>query len=235
MVLSVPLAARIAALPPAVAPAASPGDTLPPAARAAVLDALDRGETHYTDRPGVPELRARIAARLTARFGLTVKGGSDVVVTCGVEEARFVALQELAKPGSIVFAVGNAAERVAGAAAIRGAGVVPTPVPEAVLAFLPASAGEPALRAALDQIGPDTVVVFEDDAGPGFHPAAVADFAARTVTIGDLVAPGLAGARVGFLAAPTLRAPALRDFKQALTICTTNLSQWAALAAMGEP
>lgn len=53
-------------------------------------EALERGETHYTDRPGMRALRERIAARLS-EMGLTPERDADtVVVTAGESEARFV-------------------------------------------------------------------------------------------------------------------------------------------------
>ncbi|TVR85364.1 MAG: hypothetical protein EA416_16980 [Trueperaceae bacterium] len=67
-----------------------------------------------------------------------------------------------------------------------------------------------------------------------FHPAAVG-LAEHTVTIGALgLDAGIEAWRVGFLAAPSATAGPLRDFKQALTLCTTNLSQWGALALLEE-
>lgn len=51
--------------------------------------ALLGGETHYTARPGLPELRAAVGERLRAA-GLS--GPGEVVVTAGRREALFVAL-----------------------------------------------------------------------------------------------------------------------------------------------
>jgi hypothetical protein len=44
---------------------------------------------------------------------------------------------------------------------------------------------------------------------------------------------GMASWRLGFLAAPAAKAGPLREFKQALTICSTNVSQWGALGLGG--
>ena len=66
-----------------------------------------------------------------------------------------------------------------------------------------------------------------------FHPHSIAGFGERVVTIGEIgLEHGLVGARLGYLAAPAGSSAGLRDFKQALTICSTNLSQWAALAVV---
>ena len=89
-------ATALLALPPA--PLASSNPTMAPAAVAAVLDALDRGETHYTDRPGILPMREKVAEILNRRFALGC-GAGDVVLTCGATEARFVSVQQLLKPG----------------------------------------------------------------------------------------------------------------------------------------
>ena len=65
--------------------------------REAAKAALDRGETHYTARPGVPELRAAIARRSTEDgYPATTEG---TVVTNGGAEALYIALQSTLRPG----------------------------------------------------------------------------------------------------------------------------------------
>jgi aspartate/methionine/tyrosine aminotransferase len=230
MSFAIPLSARAETLlllkAEGVIPAAQ---TMGDAAIAAVNDALDREETHYTDRPGILPLRQRVADHLTGRFGLALNAKSDVVVTCGVTEARFVAVQQLCKPGDKVFSA--APDKIAGAAELRGAGLAQTPA-GAVLVHITGSMGEDAIRQAIAKAGSTATVLFEiDDDDSRFHPAMIEGLAGRTVTIGGVLGDGaLASASVGYLAGQ-FQSAALRDFKQALTICTTNLSQWAALAA----
>ena len=62
-----------------------------PALVAAVNEALSRGETHYTDRPGILPLREQVTKSFRKRFGLEADARSAAVITCGVVEARFVA------------------------------------------------------------------------------------------------------------------------------------------------
>lgn len=52
-----------------------------------VRDALLAGETHYTARPGIPELRAKLLERLA----ISDRTADEVVITCGEREALFVA------------------------------------------------------------------------------------------------------------------------------------------------
>jgi aspartate/methionine/tyrosine aminotransferase len=204
---------------------------MPPEAVAAVNDALDREETHYTDRPGILALRERAAAYLNARFATAFSGKSELVITCGVTEARFVTVQQLCRSGDTMFsATGEGA--IIGPAILRGVSLGSGPG-DAVLLHVASSRSEETIRGLLAQTPASAFILFEvDESASSFHPASVEGFADRTVTIGGILEDSvLSGARVGYLASPAKPAPGLRDFKQALTICTTNLSQWAALAA----
>ncbi len=211
-----------------------PSGPVPEAAVRATLDALERGETHYTDRPGILPLREAVTRKLRERFGLDIDPKANTVITCGATEARFVAVQELLGPGDGLYAGAHSA-RLEGPLVIRGAGLTETLETARVL-YLTSSLSEDAQRGLLEGLSGDALIVFElDDEASTFHPARLEAFADRTVTIGDLGVPdGLLSWRVGFLAAPSASAAGLRDFKQALTICTTNLSQWAALAVVAQ-
>jgi len=200
-----------------------------PPIRAAVEAALDRGETHYTDRPGILPLREKIAALLRLRFGVEINAKNDLVVTCGVTEARFVATQQLLRPGETLAAPAEA-DRLYGAAALRRVVLETAISPDTQAVYLTSATPESALREYLAAAPKIATVLYEvDEPASRFHPAQLAEFADRTVTIGQL---GEESWRIGYLASPGAFSPAMRDFKQALTICSTNLSQWAALAAM---
>ena len=66
--LARPLASRVAELAPVAAPATE-NPPVPANVIAAAEEALARGETHYTDRPGIPEFRAWVAGHLLDRWG----------------------------------------------------------------------------------------------------------------------------------------------------------------------
>ena len=243
MELIVPLAQRVRrlqALAPEARDAVARGRDVPvpEPVRVAADEALQRGETHYTDRPGILPLRRQVARRLAREFGAEVDAAKGVVITCGGTEARFVAVQQLLPEGGTLVALSHP-ERVAAACVVRGVtlegpdGIVPSE--SRVALYLngetPISVADAWLARAREHGWP---VVFEADAG-GRHPAAVG-LADQTVTIGSLgLDQGMASWRLGFLAAPAATAGPLRDFKQALTICTTNVSQWGALALETEP
>lgn len=235
MTLSVPLAERAEMLlARGYNELSGSSEPVPEAVVRATLDAFARGETHYTDRPGILPLREAVTKRLRERFGLEADPKANTLITCGATEARFVAVQELLGPGDGLY-TGMNPERLEGALIVRSAELTEN-VGEARVLFLTSSMSEAEQRGLLEQVNEDAVVILElDDEATTFHPAQLERFANRTVTIGDLgVWDSLLSWRVGFLAAPPASAAGLRDFKQALTICTTNLSQWAVLAVMAE-
>jgi aspartate/methionine/tyrosine aminotransferase len=227
MPFAIPLADRIEAL-LQNAPAESDSSNDRPSANIlqAVESALDRGETHYTDRPGILALRQRIAGLLKSRFGLEIDARNNVIVTCGITEARFVASQQVLKPGDKLAAPVNS-HRLSGAAILRRIQLV-TAGFQAI--YLTSSTAETALRSHIAAAAPTALILYElDEHESHFHPAQLPGCENRTLTLGAL---GAESWRVGYLAAPSVFSSGLRDFKQSLTICTTNLSQWAMLAAM---
>ncbi len=220
------------------APSGQPATCVSLRVRSAIEDALARGETHYTDRPGILPLREKVAALLHARFGIAMNAKTDLLISCGVTEARFVAIQQLLAPGD-TLAAPAAAERLRGAALLGRVDVVSTvPVVPAGAdsMYLTSSSTEASLRSHLSAAAFKMPILYEvDDSGNSFHPAQVRGFEGRTVTIGALHVGARGDSdcwRVGYLASPAGLSPGMRDFKQALTICSTNLSQWAALAAV---
>ena len=70
--------------------------------RDAAKSALDRGATHYTPTPGIPELRAAIAADATARKGFAVTP-DRVIVTPGGKPVMFFAVLALVDEGDEVI------------------------------------------------------------------------------------------------------------------------------------
>jgi aspartate/methionine/tyrosine aminotransferase len=210
------------------APANTGLDPAPANVRLAVEAALDRGETHYTDRPGVLLLREKIAQALRERFGILTDARREVIVTCGVTEARFLAVQQLLQCGDVLTAPG-AKELLFGAAVLRGAELTESIPADVRMVYLQSSTSEASLRSNLARTPASALVLFEvDERESGFHPGQIESFAHRTITIGGL---GEESWRIGYLAWPGGASDSLRDFKQNLTICSTNLSQWASLAA----
>ncbi len=64
------------------------------AAIEAATKALQNGQTHYVDVPGIAPLREALADYLSASMG-TSYAMKDILVTAGIQEARFLTLQKI--------------------------------------------------------------------------------------------------------------------------------------------
>ena len=234
--LSRPLAARVAGLsrlPQHSHPQAAAAPPLPARVQQAAIDALARGETHYTDRPGLPELRQWVADDLNRRWQLALEP-QEVTITCGSTEARYVIITRLAEAGTAVLCPGDATP-IRGALHLAGADLAKSPSAANIrLLYLPADWAA-ARRSECDdwlaQAQSEGWWVIWDlsfaPQMPDFHPAQNEKLRPRTVTVHSLSAH-LPGWRLGWMAG-SAAALSLRAGKQAITICTTNVSQWAGL------
>jgi aspartate/methionine/tyrosine aminotransferase len=75
---------------------------------ASLADALRRGAGrlhHYTPDPGLPELRAGVAAYLARSFGLHVDAEREILITPGANHAAYMALSVLLEAGDEVLLV----------------------------------------------------------------------------------------------------------------------------------
>jgi aspartate/methionine/tyrosine aminotransferase len=209
-------------------------DVAPEVARAAAIAALERGETHYTDRPGILPLRKKVAEMLNARFGLEADPNT-IVITCGDTEARFVSVQCLLGSGDALLCLERAG-LLEPALIIRDAGLVKSDDEQKnIKALYLTSDTDPAQRDYYLQQAKENNwwVIFEVTNDDKFHPARDSALENKVITIGGIgKQEGLESWRVGFLHAPKGEAAELRSFKQALTICTMSLSQYAALATL---
>jgi hypothetical protein len=113
---------------------------------------------------------------------------------------------------------------------LRGAKLADSIPENSRMVYLQSSTPESSLRSHLARTPASALILFEVDTSENrFHPGQVEGSENRTITIGGL---GEESWRIGYLASPGGPSGILRDFKQALTICSTNLSQWAALEAL---
>lgn len=226
--LSRPLAGRVAGLADLDPPAADAPD-LPASVIEAATSALDRGETHYTDRPGIPEFRAWVAEHLRERYNVAVDP-AEVTITCGSTEARFVCMTLLAAPGSAVLCPGDSS-LIRGALRLIGARVVDSIQDDISLLYLtPDVYRETSIELLQRAEASDWWIVYDlsfAKTDPPFHPAQNPKLASRVVTINSL-SHRMAGWRLGWMAGSEM-ALRLRAGKQAITICTTAVSQWAGL------
>jgi N-succinyldiaminopimelate aminotransferase len=71
----------------------------PPAVVEAAVEALRSGRNQYAPGPGVPELRAAVAAHQLRHYGIELDPASQVVITAGATEAVAAAILALVNPG----------------------------------------------------------------------------------------------------------------------------------------
>lgn len=95
---------------------------------AAVSDALDRGETHYTSRPGIAPLRHALADQLAAETGITYDPEREVLISSGGQEGLFVAVHMLVRPGDEVLLADPGYPTYADAVRLAGGTCVSVPV-----------------------------------------------------------------------------------------------------------
>ncbi|MBR4400532.1 MAG: pyridoxal phosphate-dependent aminotransferase [Synergistes sp.] len=82
--------------------AGEPDFKSPEAANSAAIEAIKRGESHYTPTPGIPELRAEVCRYYKNRFGLDYAPG-QVTVAPGAKPLLYEAMQALVDEGDEVI------------------------------------------------------------------------------------------------------------------------------------
>lgn len=80
-----------------------PDFTTPEPIVQAGIEALKRGETHYTSNSGLMELRRAIAEHLDRLYGQTYNPASEILITVGVSEALYLACAAVLDPGDEVI------------------------------------------------------------------------------------------------------------------------------------
>ena len=82
--------------------AGEPDFASPPAAVQAAIDAINRGETHYTPTSGIPELKEAIQSYYVRRFGLEYRQ-DEILVGAGAKPLLYEAFACLLNPGDEVI------------------------------------------------------------------------------------------------------------------------------------
>jgi aspartate/methionine/tyrosine aminotransferase len=226
--LARPIAARIAALPDPVDIALN--QPIPEAVQQRAAAAMTAGHTHYTDRPGILPLRSRVVETLGRDYGIEMSA-DEVTITCGATEARFVALKQLARPGTKILCAEDGAA-ITGVAALIGIELTgDTQQLDLSMVYLTPSDSIEQRNQLLETAAEQGLWILWDMAAgkaiDGFHPAQNQAVAHRVITIGS-ASDALPGWRVGWMAGSEA-ANKLRAFKQSVTICTTSVAQWAVL------
>lgn len=217
--------------------------------RDAAKAALEGGETHYTARTGILPLRQAVAESSTADgFPATAEG---VAITNGGAEALYIALQAVLQPGSRALLCEPVPLRVtdvvqfigAEPVAVRGIGDACLDGGDVVVAAAPSvlsglAVPDDDLAALIETaLGQNMTVIVDRSAAPNRYqpapPFGRPDLAAEVVTIGSFSGGyGLAGWRVGYFSSPAASMDRMAGLKEAMSISTTTVSQFAALAAL---
>ncbi len=87
----------------------------------AAADAVLAGHNQYPPGPGVPALRAAVAAHQAARYGIALDPDREVLVTTGATEGLAAAVLALARPGDEVLTLEPFYDSYAAVAAMAGA------------------------------------------------------------------------------------------------------------------
>jgi len=96
----------------------------------AAIEALLRGETHYTPTPGIPELRQAIASTVKRDLKIDVSWRDNVLVTVGGKEAILVGLAAILEPGDEVIVPDPGYPAYEGGVAFLGGRPVPLQLKE---------------------------------------------------------------------------------------------------------
>ena len=104
-----------------------PDFTTPEPIVRAAIESLEAGESHYTSKGGMPELRGAVSAGLEELYGVTYDPVSEILITVGASEAMDAAVRAIVDPGDEV--IYHEPSFVAYAPLISFAGGVPVAVP----------------------------------------------------------------------------------------------------------
>lgn len=232
-----------------------PTAALPASALRGAIGALEQGQTHYVDVPGIMPLREAIASGLGADYR-----ADAIVVTASVQEARLLTLQilgqssgSLALPSVVHPGVRKAlgvrplvhrwlevddgarllpSVEVVGAALASGAKCVFLESPSRLTgAVYSAAEVEHLGRLVVEH---SALIVWDQGlsqwAATGASLGALGVGAERVTLIGEVFpGVGLEGLAIGFIATSGTHTADFTSLKQIIAICTSTASQYAAL------
>lgn len=93
--------------------------------REAAIEALKRGETHYTPTPGIAELREAVAEHIKQAYGVEYEWDKSVVITVGGKQGAFASILAVVDEGDEVIYPNPGYPIYESAAAYAGAKPVP--------------------------------------------------------------------------------------------------------------
>lgn len=99
----------------------------PQVIKQATIAAIEAGHVHYSALPGLPELRAALAAKLD-RFNSLPVTADDIVVTNGLTQASYAAIMAVVDPGDEVILLDPFYPQHVGKVELAGGVVVTAPL-----------------------------------------------------------------------------------------------------------
>jgi aspartate aminotransferase/aminotransferase len=208
--------------------------------KAAAVDALDRGEVHYTSNYGIEPLRRGIAEKLRRDNGLEYDPDGEVIVTAGATEAVFCTVVALVDPGEEVL-VPDPGWTYRPAVEVAGATPVGYPL-------RPGDGFQPDLDALAELVSPDTsLLVVNTPQNPTgavvdrAHAAAIRDLAVEhdlTVLSDEIyerIIYGREHLSLGALDGMAGRTVTVNGFSKAYSMTGWRLGYLAAPAALADP
>ena len=106
---------------------------------AGASEAMESGQTHYVDVPGIGPLREALAGYLNSACGSAYAAG-NIIVTAGMQEARFLAIQKIGEMFASIGVPAVAHPGVQKALGVRRRKIVSLPV-DSARGYLPAIDG----------------------------------------------------------------------------------------------
>ncbi|MGH2364392.1 MAG: aminotransferase class I/II-fold pyridoxal phosphate-dependent enzyme [Chloroflexota bacterium] len=104
-----------------------PDFVTPRGVRAAAIDSIERGLTHYTSNYGLLELRQHISRDLEVRYGVHYDPETEILVTVGASEAIDVGVRAIVEHGDGVLLPEPGYVSYAACVAFAGAVIQPVP------------------------------------------------------------------------------------------------------------
>ncbi|MEN6610206.1 MAG: pyridoxal phosphate-dependent aminotransferase [Methanoregulaceae archaeon] len=228
----------------------------------ACIDALNRGETHYTPSNGIPELLSAISEKITRENGFSCKP-EEVIVSCGAKDAIYNAMAAVLNPGDEVVILDPAWVSYEPCARMAGGKVIHTPlnnktfqVGESLKERVNAktkmivvnSPSNPAgsildrssLRTVADLCEDYDVYALSDEiyekliyGKQHISLASIGDMAQRTITInGFSKAYAMTGWRLGYAVAPVPIIREMSKVQQHSISNPTSFAMWGGVAAL---
>ncbi|MFC1662431.1 hypothetical protein ACFL3S_13425 [Gemmatimonadota bacterium] len=227
------LAKRVTSLRRSTAPVPYFDTPIPGGLPAYLREHLAAGETHYTTRPGLTELRRAIAREIRDRGGPD-RNADSVIVTHGEGEALYVTLLGLGiGDESIVVVAGDCGHR--GLLDLMGIEVAGPDDQEAekAQAFYREVGEEPGHPTQVVRDDCVEILALGDLLFSGRSPEADLEPLSRpTIFLGHFDSlPGLDHFRMAYVAGPPELVKRIQTWKQALSICSAAPSQRAAMFA----